>query len=261
MPTLDLPPPQAPAPELRPLSYWEEPLTRWDLALRAPRARPGAFDPLTVDVKLGVGFNGFTSGPLGVVLSFLGWVGLDGTVDVGVFRTGPVSFGLGAEVFYDRPLLVEKVGELFLSVVSREEGSWDIQMWHTGFTGRASVHLDPTALGLEGGEGVDPYAVFLLGPRWARYGIEYTSENLGEGSAEYREAGLRTGLGLGINGVSDKGLMGTAELRYLVGTRFVTSSAVDIVNAQGEPLLQWEQQKWEQPPRGFSWAFSIGYRF
>ncbi|MCK6524879.1 hypothetical protein L6R49_26040 [Myxococcota bacterium] len=269
-PDLNLPPPPdltpalyAPLADARPLPGWDERIAR--LSIAEARSRPGAFTPLTVDVKLGLGFNAFSGGPLGLALSFFSWVGLNGAVDVGVYQHKSFSVGVGLEGFNDRPFLTERLGEWALNTLGdlsgRAAGDWDITMWHRGFAGRVTLHIDPNQDGQSPRLGLDPYVVGVLGPRWSRSAISYVSESLGQGSAEYREKGLRGGVGLGLNGVHESGVLGAVELRYLAGISFQTSSAVNVTNAQGEPLVVWEQQRWERPPRGFSWGFSVGYRF
>ena len=266
LPSFDLPPGlYAPAPvaDARPLPGWDERIHR--LSAAEARSRPGAFTPLTVDVKLGVGFNAFSGGPLGLALSFFSWVGLNGAVDVGVYERDRLSVGVGLEGFNDRPFLSERLGEWALNTLGdlsgRTAGDWDITMWHRGFAGRVTLHVTPKSLDQGGKKGLDPYVVGVLGPRWSRSAISYTSETLGQGSAEYREKGLRGGVGVGLNGVNESGLIGAVELRYLAGISFQTSTAVNVTNAEGEPLVVWEQARWERPPRGFSWGFSLGYRF
>jgi hypothetical protein len=45
------------------------------------------------------------------------------------------------------------------------------------------------------------------------------------------------------------------------GSSVPPGTLVNVTNAEGEPLVVWEQARWERPPRGFSWGFSLGYRF
>ncbi len=240
---MDLPPPQPPISLLQ-----EEPDAQAPGAPSAERSERLAGPSL--DLALGLGVMSPTERPvLGMILAWVSWGGVYGSLDLRFARLGPAQLGLGIEGFYNRALLLEAAGEWVLGLGGAD---FDITPQHFGGHGAFSVALRPERV-------FQPYAVALLGTDRLSIDIAYVGES-SSGSGRYAESALRFGGGLGGAWVMDRGLRVSVEGRYLWARSFQTSSSVGIVDSEGEPLITWEQQSWEKPPRGMGMVAQVGWR-
>lgn len=214
----------------------------------APADRP------EFDFAVGLSFWAPTERPvLGAFIAFVSWSGIDGVLHVRFYEVGQLTVYAGVEGFYSRALLLEVVGEALLGAVPGG-GTWDFTPVHYGAMGRLGASFFPTSR-------TQPSLFFLAGTDRMNLGMSYTAEDGSYGEARYGETAVRLGGGVGVDfRVGSAALIGV-EYRYQAARSFVTDSAVTLQNAQGDPLVDFEQQKWQSPPRGSAWAVRFGRRF
>jgi hypothetical protein len=238
---MDLPPPQPP------ISL----LLEAEPQVEAPGSdRPERLGGPSLDLALGLGVMAPTERPvLGLLLAWVSWGGVYGSLDLRFARLGPAQLGLGIEGFYNRALLLEAAGEWVLGLSGAD---FDITPHHFGGHGAFSAAFRPDQV-------FQPYAVALLGTDRLSIDIAYVGAS-SSGSGHYAESALRLGGGLGAAWVTDRGLRVGLEGRYLWARSFQTESSVAITDADGEELVTWEQQSWQKPPRGMGLVLDLGWR-
>lgn len=210
-----------------------------------------AFMPGDVEVKLRLGFNGFGLGPLSLLSSLIGWYELQLVGDVGVVHFSDITLGVGGELYYTRPWVLEALTEALFNWVPDGDLSW--RAVDRGLAGRFTVHYT-------GMRALDMYGVALTGPRLFKVDVDLSvDDKLLQGT--YSTGGMKFGFGGGVSSVADSGLMGGVELRYLFGWRFKEAAAITLTDASGEEKDLYEMRGAQKPPRGFSWVVFVGYRF
>ncbi len=244
------------------LFFWLSPQT----ATAADDAQPSSsaatssavFKMGALDLRLHSSFNSSSMSPLGIITSIVGWNELAAGVDFGILGAGGYVVGIGAEAYYDRPWLAELLFEgLWDLSYGSYGGDFDVDVWNTGLLGRGTFHLNGADFGMKS---VDPYALGLLGPTYSFFKVQWTDEQGASSRGEVVSAGMRGGAGIGANFVSAGGVFASLELRYLLAFNFSSQASIDVKDQQGETLLVYEDNTYQQPPRGFSWVVSLGYR-
>ncbi len=218
-----------------------------------PQPEGAALMPGDVEVKLRLGFSGFSAGPLSILGSFVGWWELQGCVDVGVLHLSPFTLGVGGEAWYSRLWLLEALSESLLGFVMQDDEAVDWRAVNWGAAGRATFHYT-------GVRSTDLYLLGLLGPSsHALDAYMEVADYLLEGRAA--SAGLKGGVGAGASFVSERGLVSGVELRYLLGYRFKRDQSLVLTDPDGEEQETYQMKGAQKPPRGFSWVFHLGWRF
>ncbi|HJN75653.1 MAG TPA: hypothetical protein QGF58_17110 [Myxococcota bacterium] len=209
---------------------------------------------LEFDLSVGLGFWAPTDRPaLGAVIAFVSWSGLDAVGTVRFYETGPLTVYAGLEGFYNRSLLLEAVGEWVFGALS-SEGDWDITAAHYGAAARLGASFAPDSA-------FQPGAFLLAGTDRLSLGIVYTEDSGTYAEAVYGETAMRLGGGVGADIVMGSGWLVGLEYRYHWARSFVTDTTVTLVDSEGDSIVVWEQQKWQVPPEGSSWALRFGRRF
>ena len=184
-----------------------------------------------VQPKVGLNASGFTSGPGGLILSWFSWWGVQGSLDVGVYRLGPATFSVGVLGWYNRPVLLERVATWVSTALV--EGTWDYDLVDRGAAGRLGVGFREEAL-------FQPRLSVAVGKDTMRMGFSYEGD-LGSGSGELGQAGVLVAPGVGFDVVTSSGFVVGMELDYRIFRTFVTSQQLEVLTASGEPLLQVEK--------------------
>ncbi|MBN2798689.1 MAG: hypothetical protein JXX28_06020 [Deltaproteobacteria bacterium] len=211
-----------------------------------------AFRDGDIDVMGRFAMNGYGWSPLSALTALIGWYEFQAAVDVGVLEIGDMTLGVGGEIYYTRPYLLEFATETFVNLWSGDENlSW--RAVDKGLAGRATVHYTKLA-------SVDLYGVGLLGLRDYALDIDLQAEDYALVGG-YETGGLKFGLGAGMNSVNDSGWIGGMELRYLAGYRFKKAASLVLTNPDGEEEELYDMRGAQKPPRGFSWVFQAGHRF
>ena len=209
-----------------------------------------------LDLTVGLGFAAPTERPvLGAMVAFVSWAGVDALFDVRFYEQGPLCLSAGVQGFYSRSLLLEVIGEALLGSLSAGDGgTWDITPTHYGLAGRLTAGLNAEGR-------TQPYGLFTVGTDRLSMGIAYTGES-GSGEATYGETAVRIGGGVGVTFVLGEGRwLLQPEYRYVAARSFKTDSTVTLLDANGDPLVEWQQEKWQVPPRGSAWGLRFGKRF
>lgn len=216
---------------------------------------PAPSDRPELDLTVGVGFSSPSERPvLGAMVAFVSWAGVDGLFNVRFYENGPLVLSAGVQGFYSRSLLLEAVGEWLLTSLDTSGGTWDITPTHFGMAGRLTAGLNAQGR-------VQPYGLFTVGTDRLNLAIEYTGDG-GSGEASYGETAVRFGGGIGVDFVLGEGKwLLQPEYRYVAARSFKTDSTVTVVGGDGEPLVEWTQEKWQSPPRGSAWGLRFGKRF
>ena len=214
----------------------------------APAERP------EFDLTVGLGFQAPTERPvLGAIVAFVSWMGLDALFTVRFFEWEQLTVTAGVEGFYARSLLLEAIGEFALGALS-PEGEWDFTPVHYGAAGRLGVSFFPDS-------SVQPSLFFLAGTDRMKLGIAYTHDDGQRAEATYGETAMRLGGGLCLDFVMGSGWLLQLEYRYQGARSFVTDTHVVLTDEAGDPLVEWEQQEWQVPPRVSAWGLRFGRRF
>lgn len=205
-----------------------------------------------VDLAAAFAMNGFGWSPLSALTALVGWYEFEVKADVGVLEVSDFTIGVGGEIYYTRPYLLEYATETFVNLFSGDENlSW--RAVDRGAAGRLTVHYTKLAT-------LDLYGVGLLGLR--DYDLELSMHAADydlEGG--YATGGLKFGAGAGVNTLSDSGWLAGMELRYLSGYRFKKAASLVLTNPDGTEEELYEMRGAQKPPRGFSWVFHAGRRF
>lgn len=219
----------------------------------APEPEGATLMPGDVEVKLRLGFDGFSAGPLSLLGAFVGWWELGACADVGVVHLSRFTLGVGGEAWYSRLWLLELLSEGLLSFVMDDDQAVDWKAANWGVAGRATFHYTSV-------RSTDLYLLGLIGPSsHVLEGHMAVGDYLLEGRAA--SAGLKGGVGLGASFTSDSGFVGGLELRYLLGYRFKKDQSLVLTDPDGEEEEVYEMKGAQKPPRGFSWVFHAGWRF
>lgn len=206
------------------------------------------------DLAVGLGFWAPTDRPVaGAVLAFVSWSGLDVTGSVRFYEYGQLTVWAGVEGFYSRSIFLEAIGELALGALD-PEGDWNFIPVHYGAAGRLGVSFLPESR-------FQPGVFFVAGSDKMNLGMEYTSADGVSAEATYGETAMRLGGGVGGDLLMGGGWLLGFEYRYQSARTFVTTSTVTLADPEGNPLVDWEQQTWQSPPRGSAWAVRFGRRF
>lgn len=215
------------------------------------------FEPGTVDLSAGFAFQGLAYGLGSILTAFGGWNEVTAQADIGVFRTNGLTFGVGAEVNYRRPWLLELVTEGVFNGVSQGQGQFDLDVYEAGLLGQASLHVSPDLLDVGS---MDIYGSLLVGPSIYHQGVSY---EVAAGSGRYQQDtfGVRAGVSAGVNLVTKRRLLFNADLRYLLGFGFRSSEIVDVRDEDGNSVATVTFTDRQRAPRGFGWTVGLGYRF
>lgn len=220
-----------------------------DVLRRSERVDPGEelvhFDVGDLDLKLQLGFAGNSFGPQTLLTAFLNWFEVQLSGDIGVYQTGDYTIGLGLEAWIGRPWIPESVTEL------RSQAGAELN-WRAvtrGLLARATMHY--TGLST-----IDPYAVVLVGP--SADGVRAIDRQT-DAHGTFRTAGLRVGVGAGLNLITTDRVVAGFELRYLATPRFQRGEDVPL-RVDGEPTDSFTVGRAQRSPRGFAWIIAIGLR-
>lgn len=206
-----------------------------------------------VDLKVKIALDGTGNGPLSLVGAFAGWNELLLGVDLGVFEEEDFSVGVGAELYWARPLLFELFSELLVNVLS-PTANLDWVAEELGVMARGTVHYN-------GLETFSPYALVLVGPNRYRFAATLEDEDGAALTARFASGGLRIGLGGGFSTAWGDGWIAGGELRYLLTPRFTAAGEVAVRDADGVQVDTLETVRYQRGPKGFSWLFFAGRRF
>jgi hypothetical protein len=234
----------APAPPPEPAPQEENARKPW-----TPRPQADFLKRHT-DIRLRLGFNGYTPGPFSLFTAFAGWQELGLVVEHGAASWRGFTIGVGAEAHYGQAWLL---GALTQRIANYDDYQFRWKMWDAAGSARVAFHW--TEL-----RGVDPYllgavgaGLFHLDSRVRDWPLD-TMERVNNPYLRIEAGG---GLLWWIPG-SSRFIVG-AEARYLVTVQIDPRRALDM-SWQGEQatFALFPQHK---PPKGFSWVASVGVRF
>ena len=213
-----------------------------------------AFDPGDVDVRMGWGTTPRVRGTAGLAMWSLSWWATEGSVDVGVVRTGPVALSLGAEGGYSRPWVTQGfVNGVLDAYVITNRIDLSAEAWSLGARGRVTFAARDEAV-------FQPYLVLGVGQRRLLLSSAWSGSVVrADATYELRSWHLSPGTGIGL--VLGRGFLLSWEGRLNRGLSATTTTSgelgigpYDIAEAEGS-------HKKREAPRGLTWAFSAGWRF